>query len=492
MTTVLRLAFVAFTFSIPFASGCGRGPLASTAEPRLVPWQLEADDAPPLVMGIYDRQERVHCRFVLDEAGQLRCQPPPEGALAGTETFADANCQRPVFRAYGGETAATLEGRWLSFFASSSPTTACAAPRYTAGKLARLATGAPLYKGPGCAIEGSVPSTEDGWVNLAVVETAPATRWAMGAEVDGWRLGGRLRLRQVVTDDGARFDDHLVDERWGQTCNLELALGDRDAVACWPFTGEDPSRLFGDAACAGSELWSVSSCGAPAFIGHEKGKLYALGADWNGPLFDEGGKGCFAAPDLFASDPDTRLVQRGAPLGADALADLKWQTGGSGRFRLRGLRGDAGEVVPLTDDLARTGQFVRYEDTVTGQGCSPLWTPEGLVRCVPMTVDVGLFELGAFADAACTTTAFVCSGANCAGRPVVRTHAAPDVLPYLGARADGLFSRRAPAAIFTKSASGCVAWPEVPADMFFVLGDALSWDLFPKLVERNGLPSGAP
>ena len=67
-------------------SGAGA---AASDEPRLVPWQLQAEGSEPLVVGVFDRERQQHCGFVPDATGQLRCLPLTRGALELTRTFAD-------------------------------------------------------------------------------------------------------------------------------------------------------------------------------------------------------------------------------------------------------------------------------------------------------------------------------------------------------------------------------------------------------------------
>jgi hypothetical protein len=489
--------FVAFVFvaGVFVAGGCsgrtllasaadgGAGAGGSTTPTRLVPWQVEAAGTAPLVIGIYDTQEQVHCRFALDAEGQLRCLPSSVATMEPAGAYADQRCGLPIFRVQGEAAAAATAGR---FIALPIPSTDCAPVRHFVGKLAPVAPGAIRYGGSPCAAL-SVPSApvDDGWRDLAVVDTQPPTRWATGTEVDGPRAGGRVRLRQIVTEDGTRFDDHLVDEHWGRSCTLE---SDDTKIACWPPTAFDSTLTYEGDTCEGTQVWGADACAPPAFIGRLGPTYYALGPAWPGAVFEKS-KGCLHVRD--AAGPDARAVffERGAPLGADALATLRWDTSGTGRFARRGLRGDDGGLVPLADELTTATTKARFHDSVAGADCNPIWTPEGRVRCVPTTVTVGPYTYGFFADAWCTTKVYLCTNQACAGRPAIET--ALDANGEL--RPTSLRATKKPTAVYS-SFGGDVGCVPLMGDLspYYTLEGPLPWDMFPALGESHGRASGAP
>jgi hypothetical protein len=493
-----RTGFVFVVSVVVAAGGCsGRALVAEgpTTRTRLVPWQVEAEGTAPLVVGIYDTQEQVHCRFAPDEAGQLRCLPSSVATMEPAGAFADASCARPIFHVQGAAAAAATAGRFLAL---PLPATGCAPARHVVGKLAPVAAGATRYAGTPCAaLPSSSPSFDDSWRDLAVVETQPPARWATGTEIDGPRLGGRVRLRQIATEDGARFDDHLVDDHWSQRCTLE---GTDGAVDCWPTTAFDTTLSYESDSCEGTQVWGGDVCAPPAFIGRLGPTFYALGPAWSGSVFEKT-KGCL--PERDAARPDTRTTfyERGAALGADVLARLQWTTSGTGRFARRGLRGEGGEVgeggeggdasglVPLADELTTAAVAARFHDAVAGADCNPIWTPEGLVRCVPTTVIVGPYTYGFFVDPGCQTKAYFCTNGPCAGEPAIET--ALDAHGEL--RPTAVRATKRATAVYS-GVGGDVGCTPVPGDLtpFYTLEGPLSWNLFPALGESHGRASGAP
>jgi hypothetical protein len=447
-------------------------PADASVASRLAAWQLEADGAPPLALGIYDTQEQAHCRFVPDEAGQLRCLPWPVTSLEDTGTFADPACQQRVYRTdhLAGQ---ALVGRPT---AVALPRASCAPQRYAVAILAARSVDAPLYAGTPCA---RVASSVDGPSELGVEATLPPDRWATGTEVDGAAISDRLTVRQIETADGARFDDHLADARWGAACAL---TNDEGGTACWPDTLADTPFGFEDTLCMGTPVWAVDTCEVPAFIGRSSHPFHAVGGPWHGVVF-AGPKGC--SPLL---DGQGSFVELGAPLDGDAVVATTWQLAGTGRFQLRVLADAAGGPVSIADALEPPSETTRFRDTVAAVDCSPVATPDGLVRCVPTNVMIDASSGGLFADEACQRPAYFCLGGSpCAGRPAIS----------LAVDANG--ERRAVSVAVAEAAESisflfdgtCVPAGVDPTGLF-ALGAAGPWSQFPALTEAHGRASGAP
>jgi hypothetical protein len=480
--------------------GCGRGaPIVgdagasdasavetapdATAATRLRPWSLAAEGAPPLVVGIYDTQEKAHCRFLPDEAGQLRCLPTAVVEPEGAGWFSDAACTKRVYRVDPLQ-ARALEGRPV---AVPLPRTTCAPRRYRVVTLKVRDVAPPHFGGSPCGSLTIEPDPLAILVEMEVTGVVAPERWEAGTEATGARLSPRLFLWDIETTDGAFFQDHFVDEHWGhRSCRLENAEG---GDVCAPARLDDITLLHEDDACKGTPVWRAGACEDPAFIGRFTKPFHALGAKYTGAAY-ELGKGCrLAGPQTTAEGSDL-FYELGEPLGDDALAPVAWKLEGTGRLQLRGLV-VLGGFLPVSLELARVDAMTsivrRYHDTVTNADCDPLWTPEGRVRCVPTDVVVNPYSFHWFADAACTKTAYLCGDSKpCGGQYVV-----PFSVDARGElRADELVKAVDAPEIFTDGAGACV--PMGGAFAGYTLGDPLPWDVFPELVETNGRASGAP
>lgn len=73
-------------------AGEGPQPDDGPATPRLLPWQLQAAGSSPLEVGMFDSLRGVHCRFLHDTEGELRCLPLAPPSLEPGDDFADAGC----------------------------------------------------------------------------------------------------------------------------------------------------------------------------------------------------------------------------------------------------------------------------------------------------------------------------------------------------------------------------------------------------------------
>jgi hypothetical protein len=487
MMAAMRGLFVVLVVSA--LAACSRGGGLAPADaatpdagggPRLVAWQVRAEDTPPLVVGIYDAQEKVHCRFLHDEAGQLRCLPWGLSPLTDTGTFSDPTCQQRVYQADSPR--GISPGRPVAL---PLPRLDCEPQRYAVGTLRVLPGGATLYAGTPCAPVGEAgEASTDGTVDVAV-EEVPPERWATGAEVDGPLVAGRLRVRQIAAADGTRFGDHLVDETFGKACVLGKG------PTCWPTLLPVEAGVEGADCMSTVKVWRSEACADPAAISMGD-SWFALGPIWTGPVSIKY-HGCTPVSLDSPSGPYT-FYELGAPLVDATPARAEWQGEGSGRFRLRGLRGPAGETVLLDNEIAGPNGWItaRYFDTVANVDCDPRWTPEGLVRCVPTNVIVGPGNAGLvafFSDAACQTPVLACPGLDkpCGDTPVIST--ATDADGEL--RDVSLNAAVDLATVYGTAPDGSCAPTPAPFH-FFTLGAPLPWDSYPALTEINGRASGAP
>jgi hypothetical protein len=485
------------------------GPDAAPSGPRIVPWQLETDGAPPLVLGSYDTREKVHCRFRHDENGVLRCLPPVPRTLAETNAFADPACQTRVYAASAADVPALLEHP----VTVPLPRVDCEPRRHVVATLVTRPAGSPLFGGTPCAPldfaladfmpdDGiAIPSMIDWRGELVVDQTRPSDRWATGTEVDGPLLQGRVRVRQVEAGS-ARFHDHLVDETLGKACRVYDYV--MPAFSCIPARlGDTLIQSFSaheGTDCMGPLAWSAPACTDPAFVDAGADGTYALGPKWAGPVSNTG-QGCQVnargtSPDGHGISPDGMddYYEQGPPIAKFVPAVLSSEPMGTGRLQLRGLRADDDSVVILDGEIVPAFSFSkpRYFDTVANQDCDPVWTPEGRVRCIPTTFIDNLDDQQPYyADPACTVHAIMCyAGASCEGSLVL------SATGVWNGELHGVAVRRlgpnVSPGFFVVSNVGCAAradpGPGNSDPLFAVGADALPWDSFPELNEINAAP----
>jgi hypothetical protein len=129
----------------------------------------------------------------------------------------------------------------------------------------------------------------------------------------------------------------------------------------------------------------------------------------------------------------------------------------------------------------------RYFDGTAHQSCDPLWTPEGLVRCVPSAL-IDPPSYGAiYADAACTNQAYFCaSPSGCDGAAIVTT----DGTDRNDTHAIGVNSSVSVPHPYTFAPDGVTCQQDPNAWIgLFAKGDPLPWDMFEALTEVNGQPA---
>jgi hypothetical protein len=463
-------------FLAVLALGCGtRTPMGvdfvdggPPAGPRLQPWQLSPEGASPVLVGITDTVEGQRCTFLTDSEGELRCLPPSPASLWSAGEFADAACTKPLYRVSLAD-AAAFAGLPLPL---PLPRNYCEPQRHVVGILREVPDATPRYQQDfvGACVE-TPPSRSPGEIGIVAGDVVAPTRYVAGTLVDGALVGGRVREREITTADGARFVDHLVDERWGKRCTL--SAGEGDAVTC---AVEElyESSFFTDAACEQGGLARADSCADPAYM-RAGGAAFTLGVPWQAEVYARI-KACRLERGAVRGAPATAPIfyQRGEPLDGDVVARAAWRTEGTARLATRGLRADDGRLVALSDAV-RGATTPAFRDNLTGEDCRAIETPSGDVRCVPPRVRDGQTPGHLFADAACTTPAYLCSPGDCAGFEFVPDATSP---------APRLAVAVAVATAYTDFDGSCAA-----SDAFslFTAGADVPWDKYP-LVPVTGAP----
>jgi len=458
------------------------------AEPRLVPWELQAEGTSSLVIGVFDRLRGAHCRFLPDEQGQLRClplAPPSLGVIGG---FVDAGCTQPVYRAENLDDVAGVVGRPVAL---PLPLSDCE-QRYVVGELRELTAADARFSGtPGSCRESTPPSLGAGQHDFAVAEVTSPSAWVSAREVDGALVGEQLRLRQYSAEGEPAFVARLVDERRSVSCTLRHLQGE---LLCLAPALPAFSSYYADDECQGDLLWRADACSRDVFIG-SPGELYAVGELWTGDVFSMG-KACENVPQSGQASSDS-FFQRGEALGLDALPVVSWMSEGDGRLQLRGLRADDGSFLALPDELfdstsLRTHPFeehgARYHDSERDEGCAPVWTRDAGVRCVPESTVVDPYSYTIYADPNCTEQAYFCTDSACPRELVLMAY---DENAEYRAVSRNRVVKLGDAPIYSSAGANCTEMP-FSGPTYFKAGETLPWDDFPELVERNGRASGAP
>jgi hypothetical protein len=458
---------------------------------RLVPWTVEADGTDPLIMGIFDTQEKLHCSFLPDATGQLRCMPSGPATYKETAWFSDAACTKRIYT-----TSSTGAGpAWIGrATALPLPRVACAPNRYVVGTLTSLPADSPHFGGAACAAVTPTPGPGYNLTEMTVdsVEASP-DHWEKGTELDG-PVFDNVVLKLVQTPDGARFANDLHDTHWDRPCQLAADIAN---VFCRVATPTSVAGVEG-MTCVGPPVWRVPACSDPPFLRSSGGfgGTFAVGAVWGGAV-SSNGHGCLQVhPQTTVDGPDTFVTAGVAISAADMLA-RPWQETGTGRLRLRGLLDDDGQVVTLPtalmwpefDSIVLQGTAARYADTVANTTCNPIRTPEGLLRCVPPTVNL-TFDSGFFADAKCTAPAFYCPNFTDTCPGILAMSASAD--PNGEVRATKLATSIAAPTVFQGVVQGACTATTFTTPGFYTLGADAAWAQFPVLGERNGRAPEGP
>ena len=449
-------------------SDAGPSPVAS----RLLPWQLTSPGMPPLVLGIYDSEQQVHCEFMADEVGDLRCLPLVPDELPDHGQFADPSCQTPLFDSAILAHAPTTKPVSIPL-SSGVP---CGKARHLVGHLTSLPAGSARYARDQQGNCVSSPS-DLGGLAIGLTDITPPSVWQAGIETAGAFVTPRLRVTEVQTADGARFPSALADERWAEPCTLVSAPSEQ--VGCWPSGALRADSLFSDAQCQ-SQIWRSDGC-LPAPFGDDGSSFFSL-LPYSGPVF-RSGLVCFAR--AAETDPGAAYFSRGSQLAGDVLGLVQWQLAGTGRFQHRVLVDDQARPVALGDGIWQAlYPSLRIEDRQSAVPCQVFWTDRG-VRCLPDSVYVNTLSMQVeFADAECSDPAYLCPSGDCDGGAFM-----PGFQVEHGhLRAEPLRRAQAIGNRYWARTDGICAPGTLAALSFFRAQGELSWDAYPELEEINGEP----
>jgi hypothetical protein len=350
-----------------------------TSGGRLRARVITGDGAEPLLQAIFDSERRQDCQFLPASDGQLRCLPVVPEPFQNTGRFSDPECR---FAIYAPRATCSGAARFASVYRSR---TGCSdRAGYEVYQLAPTRPGPSYHRG----LRGCVPATAPAG-GLTPTTPAPVADWVAGTE----QLRpdtGRLRARQVQSDDGGRFTLALVDTTYGWDCHT--AIDQTLAGRCvQPRTG---TGLFADAGCTEPAFLSGDPCPrAPVIDGTEQ--VRGVGSRVEGEVFaGESGGRC----QPFELKLPGTYFRYGEVLGPLTFPAVRLTRTGTGRL--------------LRDTVEHEGQLLSrpypaYFDQTLGGSCTPQRTDQGL-RCVSVApLHSGGVE-PAFADAACTRPLHAC------------------------------------------------------------------------------------
>ncbi|MEI9954377.1 MAG: hypothetical protein WDO74_36765 [Pseudomonadota bacterium] len=454
-------------------------PPLPSSNSRLEAWQLEAEGAPPLVLGtrFWDTQQQVFCSFVHAENGELRCFPDVPANYSYSDTYADPECRKDIAWIYQADGQRPAARPWARPLLPQVVAPPCEPTRYQA--LRAISEDNPWFRvGPNGCKEVNDPPVP---LQLKMIVDAPEN-WELGTERDGPRLTDRLHAVNVTMADGGGFVTGFVDERWKVACTL--ARGAAGVECRSPTASARSGTLFADDACM-ADLVASEKCQEPGFELYD-GAPRALGAPFTGAFFEHrpGAPACQVAGTTdSASAGGILFFRKGAPLtvAETAAAPVRLGTLGTGRLRLRGLIDETGALLAIGAPTFPSGSYP-YFDSVANEDCQPLWTPDGQVRCVP--VSVALLSPGKFSDPDCKQAAFPCNKAAACDTQRVAFGQRDAYGRTVVSAAFATSTRLDKTDVYVLSSGKCTLSGTAVAGMSLA-ANALSWDLFPTLNERH-------
>ena len=291
---------------------------------RLKIRQLVPADGTPRPEGIWDSELKTQCSFRDDGRGRLRCAPP----VAGSISYLDSECSRPMARFYNGE----------------EPSRFTAETRVGGSVCAREETIYPVYTdtailpiqvyaqtGAGCVV-----STQTG-VQYYSLDNSIEEELVSGHKVlEG---SGRTQLEILVGADGSRFcgqGEEMYDSQLETDCQPDY--DSTGTLRCLPKTLQQAEEGFADAACTvPARVLYPPLCGSPlpyATLPVDLGcagtgyKIFPTGGVRQEPFFSSFGEGqCIPH--------NGRLHQVGSEIAAEDFDPLQVLDAGEGRLRAR-------------------------------------------------------------------------------------------------------------------------------------------------------------
>jgi hypothetical protein len=328
-----------------------------------------------------------------------------------------------------------------------------------------------IWKGSegSCTVE-EPPYVSASAVYLSIERVVDPERFVPGKRDAGFTIDGRLRLAQIVTDHGSRFDDQVIDSEWDAACDL------RTEFCAVPSINEQ-TPFFANEGCT-DRIWRLE-CTRPTH-------LFLSGIErvldpYAGPVFHDAGHGSLicAAWDEAVDDPETVSYYRAGQQVEQGhmRAGASWTLRGSERLRLRNLANAGGGVWPIANWLTSDA---RYHDTVLDVDCAPFWRKDGDAYCLGVGVPQlreSEGQFGFYSDPQCSAPAAFCSACD---RAVV-----------VGDDGESRLVRLTPqSGAYFKQGAECIFDPENQATT--KLGDSIPWDEQPRFTQTDRPPSAAP
>ena len=332
------------------------------------------DDGSSEVVHLVDSERGLQCVFATAPDGQLRCMPrvDQDKVYGGILRYLDSSCSQPIasvdseahpvlFR-YSVPQGESCNQRFLPVYAD-------------VGAVTDIAEGDQIYfRNPqgDCAAATASSAT---YYQLG--EPIPPESFVAGSE--SWTEGGRLSMRSIDAEDGARLCDVLGQlhdtELEGAACGLDRA--EDGAIRCLP-PGPFLSEYFSDDDCTQAlSLAQSDTCRPVSYVAAsapaecDRLQVRRMGDTVTSQLYWDPAGTC----QTFDPVDTARFSLPGPVVAADSFAEIRRE------YTRVGERLERGDLVGEGVRLHRT----RWRDTTLDIPCGFATAADGVERCLPAT-----------------------------------------------------------------------------------------------------------
>jgi hypothetical protein len=356
---------------------------------RLKRRYLEGDTGAYMTVDFYDTELETPCTFREAVDGTMRCMPPRDFTVQ--LSFADSGCTEPV---YDASDYACDQG-WARNWYTSEIYRRTDTPAVLSGDLYYVTS----FSGE-CERLGPPSASAD----YFVAELMPSAQFVRGT-VDAQSRADGMVARYLDGDDGSRLLHETVHQTRGYACDFE------ETGHCLPPSYQTrPGYLrYEDPGCT-DPVYGFRGTEPPPIITnpgidqpvcdreptyYERGSVVT--AD---PLYDVNDMGDCEAVTVFSN---YTYYRQGPAIPLSEFPEASVALEGTGGIAARRY---------VDADGAPLGQVHEFWDASLDEGCDPMETPDGNVRCVSR--DRGIVEWARYSDPACTESSRI-GGASCVG-----------------------------------------------------------------------------
>ena len=332
------------------------------------------DDGSSEVVHLVDSERGLGCVFMTAPDGQLRCMPrvDRDRVYGGILRYRDSSCSQPI-----GSVEPDVHPVLFEYAVPQGEGCNRRFHRvYTeVGAATDIAEGDQIYyRDPQGDCAAATASTA---TYYRLGEPIPPERFVAGSEI--WTDGGRLSMRTVDAEDGARFCDVLGQlrdtELEGADCGLSRA--EDGAIRCLPQSSV-LSEYFADDDCTEAlSLAQSDTCRPVNYITAtapaecDRLEVRRMGDTVTSQLYWDPGGVC----DTFDPGDTARFSLPGPVVAADSFAEIRRE------YARVGGRLERGDLVGEGVRLHRS----RWRDTTLDIPCGFSTAGDGVERCLPAT-----------------------------------------------------------------------------------------------------------